>query len=145
MTTIDTFIPYSNYGQAASESQTFGINTLFLDGPDVVTESEPLASTCSGAVIPALTVMEWVAVGTGVTVAGLQPAVSGSGNALKGVLTAAYDGTVSTLKVAPIFRTGKFNKAALVWDASFTTDALKYAAFEPSSALFLGEITQPSV
>jgi hypothetical protein len=141
---VDTYIPYANYGQALSESQSFGINTLFLDGPDVVTESEPLCNTFANSVIPALTVVEWIPASSGVT-AGIGPAVVGSGNALKGILTADYDGTVSTLKKTPIFRTGKFNVAALRFDASFTTSALKYALFEPSSALFLGEITQPSV
>ena len=138
MTTIDTYLPNSDYGMASSESQSFGINTLFLDGPDVVTESEAVATAVAGNVIPAYTVVERGA-------DGIQPAVVGSGKALAGVLTAPYDGTVSTLKKAPIFRSGKFNTAALNWDASFTTSALKYALFEASPVLFLGEITQPSV
>ena len=134
----DTYIPYGNYGQALSETQSFGINTLFFDGPDVVTESEAIATAHVGDVIPAYTV---VSRGSG----GIQPSVQGDGLPLAGILTADYNGAISTLHVTPIFRTGKFNIRALNWDASFTTDAQKWALFEASPVLFLGIIKQPSV
>lgn len=48
-----------------------------------------------------------------------------------GVLAYAVDSTGGDV-TAEVYRSGHFNPDELVWDASFTTDALKAAAFEGS-------------
>jgi hypothetical protein len=49
-----------------------------------------------------------------------------------GVLTQAVVGNAGGTTTVPVFFSGCFNPAALVWDASFDTDAKKLAAFNGS-------------
>ena len=137
---MSTKIPWADRaGIAGIESEDFTNAALFSGDFDVVTDNAAVDASVVAA-LPALTVMEWNAGKTAI-----QPAVQTSGHEVAGVLSAPYDPTISTLKVAPFMKSGIFNPDALVWDATFDTDAKKKAFFEASPILFLRKIGSPAV
>jgi len=104
----------------------------------VAVDSYTVVQFVTGDTPPAVTTPEVAAVALAARTvvardgAGLLIAASvtaGVSNAI-GFTSVAVDPAVGTGKVS-VVRAGTYNPAALVWDASFTTDALKRTAFEP--------------
>lgn len=123
----DVTIPYPEVGEAAFEVLDDHLMTFLLSGshPPLAPGYPMLAATdqdfkqfhvvgynASGELVPAT----WNAT----------PA-----NAIQaiGVITQRLDTTDRTGVTVPVFYTGCFNPDALVWDATFDTDAKKMVAF----------------
>lgn len=110
-------------GIASSYTETINANPDPLvtgDNPAVATTDENIAASQD---LDALTVVGFDGSGR------IIPAVEGTTAAI-GVLAYAISTDVSTDLYAEVYRMGVFNPDLLVWDASYSTDELKRAAFE---------------
>jgi hypothetical protein len=122
--------PYSDQGLASLQTDAIaGIDELFSGNtPSVVTRNYGVAS---GLAIAAFAVVGLAEDGT------LTPAIRGSGDPDDDIhpigITTAPVLNVSAAQSVDIFMAGCFNPAALVWPASYTTDAQKAAAFDGAS------------
>lgn len=119
-------IPYGDVGFASFEQGvTFNSQELF-SGPTplVVTRDYPVAADTTLAAFSVVGLN-----GTGKVVLAEQ---DGAPQAI-GITTGPIVPGVGTTSVA-LFIAGNFNPAALTWDASFTTDAHKRAAFDAAPA-----------
>jgi len=74
--------------------------------------------------------------GTNTAWAGGATALAGGSEGPKafGVVTQAAAHAVGATNKVPVWWSGHFNIDALVWDASFSSDALKMAAFDGAAA-----------
>lgn len=111
-------IPYGDVHLAGVATDSY--NTIVLvtgDTPPAVTSSE----------IAAVKLAQWQVVGRDVD-GKLVPAVLGTTEAI-GFTVNEVDPAVGSGKVAAV-RAGTYNPNALVWDASYDTDAKKKTAFE---------------
>ncbi len=107
---------------ATSETDSYTQIVLMTgDTPPVVTTSE----------VAAVALAQWTVVGRDAT-GKLVKATLAAENAIKpiGITVNAVDPAVGVLDTVAVYRAGCFNPKALVWDASFDTDAKKAAAFE---------------
>jgi hypothetical protein len=125
-----TEINSTGLGLASLQTESFTQPELFAgDTPAVVTDYGILGETLDDAGIPA-----WTPVFVDPSDRSITLAVAGSvdpeddvaPNAVTTVDIAA--GSASTSSV-PVYKAGMFNVDALNWPASFSTDALKFTAF----------------
>lgn len=111
-----------SFAASGKTDETFTPEQVIVGASDVITRPETFKS---GANVTALTVCGRITA-TGKLIKSVQTAVDGSQVAcaicIADVASAAAD------KVGPAYITGEFNIDALVWDATWTTDALKLAA-----------------
>lgn len=120
-----TVINQNDPHMASSQTENFETIALFTGDTPVTTTPETFA--------PADSDDEDVAANTVVGRNGsgqLVPAVYGS-IAPIGITTASVKADATDRRVA-VYRSGMFNPAALVWDASYDTDEKKRTAFEAS-------------
>lgn len=117
-------IPFDGLHMAAGEIDGPYTDLTYVTGdtPAVVTTSEVAAVTMAARTVVARD-------GTGklvpaVVSGGVSNAIGITNNAVDITITGASPGKVACI------RAGCFNPDALVWDATFTTDALKRLAFE---------------
>lgn len=116
-----------------NRSQTAGIpaqweDTIAAADVALITGHEPTVLTVDLLVaasqnIPALTPVGFDGSGR------LVPALSGTTAAIGITLVAVVTDASTTYKGVPVYRGGCFNPDALNWPASYSTDALKFAAF----------------
>lgn len=139
---MTTSVPYYNYGKAGSWSTELTLaEHIAYEGADIVLDSRELASSLHATAIPALTVMEWADAGK----ATVQPATFGSSNRIAGILSADVPADPKTFTKVPLMLSGKFNRRALVWDASFDDPSKCYAKFLPEAPnLVLDERNEPT-
>lgn len=115
-----TNIPFGNPGQAGSSTEAFTQHDLLLsDTPNLFTEDLTLAESQD------ISLYEVVGLdGLG----NIIPAVQGVTDAI-GISAGAITSGVGENPTIQIIRGGHFNGDALVWDASYDTDAKMIAAF----------------
>lgn len=128
-------ITSKDYGLASLQTDTFTQTELFAgDTPPAVTDYGILGSSLNTAGIPAWTPVYVDPADRSITLAvidGVTPANSVQPNAI--TIATIEAGSAATSSV-PVYKAGMFNVDALNWPASFNTDALKFAAFEPSGS-----------
>ena len=124
---MTTNLPYSDPGAAAFEDLgDFQNDQFLLLGQHPKLATFPLKPT--SGVLP-------LAPFTVVTLSGGKIAAATSGVPATGVLMHGIPvGGDANLSGAPVAYSGNFNIDALVWDASFDTDAKKLAAFTGSTS-----------
>lgn len=122
---------YADAGLAGIQTQSFVEVPLFSGESPIVTQSETVAAAAiASADLPAFTV-----VGRNASGELVKAVYATDATAIKPVgITTAKVLKGATDKKVEIFKGGTFNPAALTWDASYTTDALKRLAFEGSAA-----------
>ncbi len=124
---VDNKVPYSAPGIAGFEKQTWGNrqNWQYGDTPALTTLSISITSGVGGLTIAFLDVLD---------AAGGPALQAGATAADKANYIAATDITIpaSTTVDFPVYVQGHFEMNALNWDASYTTDAMKKAAFQGS-------------
>lgn len=133
---VDTTIPNGEPGVASFASETFGNanEPRFGDAPVTTTN---ITITASGAAID-------LAIYSVLNLAGTALADynvtrdAGSANYILAEPISIADGDSMTV---PVYRTGHWDMDALVWDASYDTEAKKKAAFEGSVSptIFVGK------
>lgn len=109
-------IPYGDVHLASAEVDSF--NTIALltgDTPPIVTMAE----------VAGADLKQWQVVGRDAATGKVVPAVLGTTEAI-GVAV----NSVAVDKSVAVYRAGCFNPKALIWDASYDTDAKKKIAFE---------------
>jgi hypothetical protein len=121
-------LPYGDVGLASFEvGDSYKVVELF-SGPSNTLQRD--YNVAAGVALPAFSVV-------GVSGGNLVLAVSGTTQAI-GVTTATVSTSASAQRV-DVMLDGCFNPEALNWDASYSTDALKRAAFDgapaPTSAI----------
>lgn len=119
-------IPYGNVHVASLETDVFTEVVLRTgDTPAITTTPEVAAVTLAQYSVVARD-------GAGKLI--LATVTTGVSNAI-GITASAVDvATVGGNDLVPLMRSGMFNPDALVWDATYTTDALKRLAFEAKGA-----------
>lgn len=135
-------VPFYNYGRAGSWTTGLtGMEHIAYDGHDIIAETRLLAAGAQAIDIKALTVMEWADANKTT----IQVATAGSTNRVAGVLSADVPAAGKTNMSVPLMLSGKFNRRALVWDASFDAPAKCYAKFAPEAPnLLLDERNAPT-
>ena len=109
-------IPYGDVHLASSENETYTTVTLLTgDTPPIVTLPE----------VAGVDLQQWQVVGRDAATGKIVPAVLGTTEAI-GVTVNA----VTADKSVATYRAGCFNPKALVWGATYDTDAKKKTAFE---------------
>lgn len=124
MATINSLTLAQSLGVPEQFTEEILVSELTL-----ITGNEPAVLTvdhivAANTTFPALQVVGFD--GSGNIVKAVKGTVNAVGIAVAPLATA---GTVGALKGAPIYRAGCFNPDALVWDASYATDADKFTAF----------------
>ena len=115
-----TNIPFGNPGQAGSSTEAFTQHDLLLsDTPNLFTEDLTLAESQDIALYEVVGLD-----GSG----NIIPAEQGVTDAI-GISAGAITSGVGENPTIQIIRGGHFNGDALVWDASYDTDAKMIAAF----------------
>lgn len=115
-----TNIPFGNPGQAGSSTEDFTqFDLLLSDTPTFFTEDMTLAASQDIALYEVVGVD-----GSG----NIIPAVEGTTAAI-GIAAGAITSGAGENPTIQVIRGGHFNADALVWDASYNTDALQIAAF----------------
>lgn len=111
-----------SFAASGKSDETFTPEQVIIGGSDVITRPETFKS---GANVAALTVCGRITA-SGKLIKSVQTASDGSqvpvAICIEDVASAGAD------KVGPAYIAGEFNIDALVWDASWTTDALKLAS-----------------
>lgn len=120
-------VPYSEVGKASFEKLDNYIQSFLLAGDEPELISYPFS------VAKSQTIAKWQVVGLDAS-GNLVPAVynADAASAIQaiGVATQAITtGTSNTLSSIPIYFSGCFNGNALVYDSSYSTEALKKNAF----------------
>lgn len=120
-----TITPQSHLtgGIAAQSSDTILADQVDIYGGDTPAVFATVETVLTGQVIAARTVVGFDGSGK------IIPAVEGV-TAAVGILPYAVDSTAGDIVGESIWRGGNFKPSALVWDASYGTDALKAKAFE---------------
>ena len=121
-------IPTSDLGMASIQSETFN-NVVLLSGtaPTVTTDEVVADAVVASVDLPVYSVVGYDA--SGKLVKATWNATPASGVPAIGITTATVKAG-ATAKNVSIFRDGVFNPAALVWDATYDTDAKKKTAFD---------------
>lgn len=120
-----TLIPMGNPGVAADAYEAFtNVDLLLSNTPTFFTVDMTLAESQDIALYEVVSVD-----GSGNVI----PAVSGTSEAI-GICAGAITSGSGENPVVQVIRGGHFNIDALVWDASYTTDALKTSAFDGADA-----------
>ena len=115
-------IPYGDVHLATAATESYTTQALITgDTPPIVTMSE----------VAAVALQQWQVVGRAVG-GKIVPAVLGTTDAI-GVTVNAVDPAIGTADTVAVYRAGCFNPKALVWGASYDTDAKKKVAFEATS------------
>lgn len=124
---VDNDIPVGSPGLANFESETWGNKPewLYSDTPPVAEQT--ISVTASGADVEITFLDVLAADGTAANQAGATEPEQA--NYIAAATTTVADGET---KEVPVYRAGHFSMDALNWDASYTTDAQKKAAFEGS-------------
>lgn len=125
----DRKIPLNAPGIAGFATESIGGNDdpRFGDSPDPVTTTVAVPASFTGALY------EVVALGAnGVEKAVWNADYEAAGKRPYGILTAPVVTGVGQTTTLDVYRSGHWNMDALVWPASFDTDAKKKAAFEGS-------------
>lgn len=124
---VDNKVPYSEPGIAGFEKESWGNkqNWQYGDTPALTTLSVSVTSGVGGLTIGFLDVL---AVDGG---AALQTGATAADRA-NYIAAAAITIPASTTVEVPVYVQGHFEMDALTWDASYTTDAQKKAAFQGS-------------
>lgn len=112
-----------SFSASRGTDETFSPEQLVLGGSDVITRP---AIYASGANVAALVVCGRISA-TGKLVKSVQTASDGS--EVPCAFPVADVASLAADKTAPTFIAGEFNVDDLVWDASWTSDELKMAAF----------------
>lgn len=127
---VDTNIGPGEPGVAAFKTESFGgpAEPRFGDGPATVTE---ISITAGGTTVtlPIYSVLDDNGAGALANQAGAT-AADRANYILAEPITIAAGATMTV----PVYRSGHWNMDALNWDASYTTDAQKAAAFEGSKS-----------
>ena len=117
----DTEIKRGDPGVASFETESFGqVEVILSDTPTYFDMAMVSAASQSLEIYTVVGVN-----GSGEII----PAVSGTTEAI-GVTASKIEAGVGENPSVPIIRGGHLNANALVWDASYNTDALKKAAFD---------------
>jgi len=111
-------------------TESYTPEVVFLDD-DVISKPDTIAQA---GVIPANTVLGRVTA-SGKLIKSVSTATDGSEKPVA-ILVSSVDSTAGDV-VAPVYVGGTFNVDALVFDASFATDAAKLAAFGDLSTIVL--------
>jgi hypothetical protein len=119
----DVTVPYMEAGQAAFEPLDTYLQNFLLSG-----QYPPLATGIPMVLEENLTVSQFHVLGLNGNNR-LVPAVEGVTQAQFICTQAVTTGAGETTKTVSVFYSGNFNPDALVWDASYNSDALKRAAF----------------
>lgn len=137
-----TDVPYFNYGRAGSwKTSLADAKAIAFEGHDIIMEARLLAAGAQALEMQRLTVMEWADAAHTT----IQPATAGSTNRIAGILSAYVPAAGKTEMKVPLMLSGKFNRLALVWDASFNTAAKCYDKFAPEAPnLMLDEVKFPT-
>lgn len=124
---VDNKVPYGEPGIAGFEKESWGNKQAWLygDTPALVQTTITVAASGADVVIGFLDVLNTT--GGAADQAGATPALKA--NYVAATAITVTDGT--TVEV-PVYAMGHFEMAALTWDASYTTDAMKKAAFQGS-------------
>lgn len=112
---------------------------VIIGAADVVTKAQTLLT---GVVYAGLTVLGRVTA-TGKLRKAVNTAVDGSAVPCA-ILVEAVDATGGDV-VAPVYLAGEFNLDALTWDATFSTDVLKSAAFPDGSNIFVKKLAYSAI
>lgn len=113
----------TSFAASGKTDETYTPEQVVIGASDVITRPETFKS---GADVAALTVLGRITA-SGKLIKSVNTASDGSeipvAIAVENVASAGAD------KVGPAYIAGEFNVDALVWDATYSTDALKLAAF----------------
>ena len=119
-----------SFAASGKTDETFTPEQVVIGGSDVITRPETFKS---GANVAALTVCGRITA-SGKLIKSVQTASDGSqvpvAICIEDVASAAAD------KVGPAYIAGEFNVDAVVWDASWTTDAMKLASTGDGPIIF---------
>lgn len=123
-----TKIPFGAPGVAAFYSDEFGQVEVRSGDTPVTTTTEKVGQNTN------LAIYSVVGRAANAPTGNLVLATATGSPAIKpvGILTAPVTTGAGVSTTVDVYRSGMFNPDALVWDASFNTDALKFAAFEGS-------------
>lgn len=128
-----------SFAAFGKSDETYTPEQVVIGASDVITRPETFKS---GADVAALTVCGRIAA-TGKLIKSVQTASDGSevpvAICIENVASAAAD------KVGPAYIAGEFNVDALVWDASWTTDALKLAAAGTNGPLVFKKLAYSAI
>lgn len=119
-------VPYIEAGQAAFEVLDTYLQNFLISGDHPKLAAYPMR------VKAAEELAQFTVVGldaNGLLVPATWTADPADAIAPIGVVTQAVTGAAGNATTVPVFYSGHFNPAALVWPASFDTDAKKMAAF----------------
>lgn len=117
-------ITSTGIGVASVQTDTFDtIEVLSGDTPQIVTDYGILAAPEAAAGIPA-----WTPVFVDAGTKAVSLAVSGTTEP-NAITVEAIPAGSSTGVTVPVYKAGSFNFNAINWPASYSTDALKFAAF----------------
>jgi hypothetical protein len=123
-----TKIPFGAPGVASFQEDSFGQQEVRSGDTPVTTTTEKVGASTTLAI--------YSVVGRAANAAGgnLVLATATGSPAIKpvGILTAPVATGAGVTTTVDVYRSGMFNPDALVWDTSFNTDLLKFAAFEGS-------------
>lgn len=111
-----------SFAAAGKIDEAFTPEQVVIGASDVITRPETFLT---GADVPALTVCGRVTA-SGKLKKSVQTAVDGS--QVPCAIAIETVGSASADKVGPAYIAGEFNVDALVWDATWTTDAMKLAS-----------------
>jgi hypothetical protein len=124
-------VPYIEAGQAAFEVLDTYLQNFLLSGDHPKLAAYPM-TVKADEVIAQFTVVGLDA--NDLLVPALWHATPGSEIAAIGVITQAVTGAAENATTVPVFYSGHFNPDALIWPASFDTDAKKMAAFNGAAS-----------
>jgi hypothetical protein len=122
---------------ARGVTEAFNPEQLLTGGADAIVRPNVFQA---GASVPALTVCGRISA-NGKLIKSVMGATDGS--QVPCAIAAADVASAAADKTAPAFIAGEFNVAALRWDASWTTDELRLAAFGQGS-IVLKQLAQQS-
>jgi hypothetical protein len=122
---VDNTIPQGEPGIASFSSETWGNSKDPRYGEGVLTTTH-MSITASGADIE---LGLYTVIAEDGTIA-----VESSGSDAYAILAAPIVIADGATMSVPVYREGHFEQTALVWDASFDTDAKKQSAFEGSKS-----------
>jgi len=124
---VDKKVPYSEPGIAGFEKESWGNKQNWQFGDTPALTSMTLAVTASGADV-VIGFLDVIAVDGGAA-AQAGATAADRANYIAATTITVVDGTT---KEVPVYVQGHFEMEALNWDDSYTTDAMKKAAFQGS-------------
>lgn len=121
---VDTKIPYGEPGMAGFAKESYGNKQAWLYGDTPALTTKTISLTASGADIE-IDFLGVIATDGDPAVYNATPSAA-TGNYVAAAAITILDGETASV---PVYVMGHFEQEALVWDASYDTDAKKQAAF----------------